>query len=421
MTSNRTVAPSPPPAKAARSYGWLLSGGIIVVVGIAGAALLCRGCGDLCPNIPGVQSAIPPDHRLDDKGNCVLIPPPPPPPGPSTQDIDRPDIQSELPDGMLRDDSGNSYTDLCPELPGLQRGGDFDAYVIGPDGKCHLDQCRNLPGIQPQVPQGQVRDDAGSCHEDLCADITGIQLGGNQDDYVVDSDGKCHLDRCRNIPGFQVDVPAGLARDDKRGCYADLCPDIPGLQRGGEFDDYVQVFGGKCRVDKCRNLPDFQEVIPAGLMQDAKHGCYTDLCPGISGLQRGGEFDDYVKVSTGQCYIDLCRNLVGVQQEIPAGKLRDKERDCYDDLCPEISGLQRGGDVDDYAKGPDGKCAIDMCPNLPGFQSEVPQDRKRNERKECVLKYPLHQLTDPTNKKDSFAPLYLLHPSAPPTAQVPSK
>lgn len=34
---------------------------------------------DVCPNIPGVQTSIPPGKTVDQNGNCVPIPPPPPP------------------------------------------------------------------------------------------------------------------------------------------------------------------------------------------------------------------------------------------------------------------------------------------------------------------------------------------------------
>lgn len=82
---------------------------------------------DVCPNIAGTQTSVPPGMIKDASGNCVNIvapspppppPPAPPPPAPAPTDV-CPNIagaQSTIPTGMIKDDNGN-----CVPRPATQQ------------------------------------------------------------------------------------------------------------------------------------------------------------------------------------------------------------------------------------------------------------------------------------------------------------
>jgi hypothetical protein len=84
----------------------------------------------------------------------------------------------------------------------------------------------------------------------------------------------------------------------------------------------------------------------------------------------------------GECLPDVCPNLDGFQQEMPDGyELVDGE--CLPDVCPNLDGFQQ--EMPDGYELVDGECLPDVCPNINGFQPEVPDGYVMNDRGRCVV------------------------------------
>ena len=118
---------------------------------------------DMCPNITGVQAAVPAGFELQ-AGSCVAI----------VTDV-CPNIdgdQTSIPTGMILDSFGNCSTpedptDLCPNIDGDQTSVPAGR-VIDAFGNCIIpedptDLCPNLDGDQASIPSGLVRDAFGNC------------------------------------------------------------------------------------------------------------------------------------------------------------------------------------------------------------------------------------------------------------------
>jgi hypothetical protein len=96
---------------------------------------------DVCPNIDGIQTSIPPGMIKDANGNCVT-PSSPPPMSDDCPNIDG--IQGSVPEGMIKDENGNCVQRLTPPAP-------------------PADVCPNLAGVQTEVPSGMTKDASGNC------------------------------------------------------------------------------------------------------------------------------------------------------------------------------------------------------------------------------------------------------------------
>jgi hypothetical protein len=92
----------------------------------------CSPPPDVCPNIDGLQVALPEGMVFDESGNCV--PPPPPDVCPNIEGT-----QESLPEGMILDESGNCVPPPPPDV------------------------CPNLDGTQESLPAGMVFDESGNC------------------------------------------------------------------------------------------------------------------------------------------------------------------------------------------------------------------------------------------------------------------
>jgi hypothetical protein len=95
---------------------------------------------DVCPNIEGVQTSVPPGMIKDASGNCVT--PPPPPMSDDCPNI--PGIQGSVPEGMIKDANGDCVTRPTSSPP-------------------PADVCPNLEGVQADVPSGMTKDASGNC------------------------------------------------------------------------------------------------------------------------------------------------------------------------------------------------------------------------------------------------------------------
>lgn len=157
-------------------------------------------CPDVCPNIAGNQSTVPPGMFIEN-GQCV-------------QDK-CPNIaggQSQLPPGMYVDSKGNCVQDKCPNLDGGQSDTPPGMYVDA-NGNCVQDKCPNIDGGQSQTPPGMIVDGSGNCvtPPDVCANIDGVQTTVPAG-MVPDGAGNCVVDQCPNIDGVQTTVPAGMTQ-----------------------------------------------------------------------------------------------------------------------------------------------------------------------------------------------------------------
>lgn len=149
---------------------------------------------------------------------------------------DRHRVKREAPQGVCKTQENKGVPDFCPDIEGIQQ--EDDGYAKDSEGKCHVDKCLNVPGLQTEVPAHRrignrksicvLRDltalfspageeeiarrnaevDENSIHfePDFCPEIKGFQRKGGR--YTKDKDGKCHLDKCSNLPGIQTEFPS---------------------------------------------------------------------------------------------------------------------------------------------------------------------------------------------------------------------
>lgn len=107
------------------------------------------------------------------------------------------------------------------------------------------DVCANLDGIQPLLPEGYYRDEAGLCQLvpiDVCLNIDDIQ-GLVPEGYVVNDTGQCiKQDVCSNFDGIQVLVPDGFIAGGEDCTLAglpleisEILPNALGSDEGREF------------------------------------------------------------------------------------------------------------------------------------------------------------------------------------------
>ena len=222
-----------------------------------GQAIYANGCRpkppvDVCPNIDGVQTTVPPGLIKDANGKCV------PPPVDVCPNIEG--IQTTVPPGLIKDANGKCVpppTDVCP----------------------------NIPGVQTTIPPGLVKDHRGKCVPppvDVCPNIEGVQTTVPTG-LIKDANGNCvppPTDVCPNLDGIQTTVPAGLIKDGNGNCVpppTDVCPNIEGVQTTVPAG-MVKDGNGNCvppPTDVCPNLDGVQATVPPGMVRDASGNCVT--------------------------------------------------------------------------------------------------------------------------------------------------
>ena len=226
---------------------------------------------DVCPNIDGVQTSVPPGMIVDERGKCVT----PPPPVDVCPNIEG--VQTSVPPGMVKDASGN-----CVTPP--------------------VDVCPNIAGVQTSVPPGMVKDASGNCVTppppvDVCPNIQGVQTSVPPG-MVKDASGNCvtppppPTDECPNIDGVQTSVPPGMVKDASGNCVTppptDVCPNVPGVQ----------------------------ETVPLGMIKDASGNCVTPPGPAppvIDLLVRKVDTPDPVSIGAQLRYTITVANRSGVR------------------------------------------------------------------------------------------------------------
>ena len=95
--------------------------------------------------------------------------------------------------------------------------------------------------------------------------------------------------------------------------------------------------------------------------------------------------------------VDVCPNLPGDQAEIPPGMIKDEAGNCVvppTDVCPNIPGVQETVPPG-MIKDANGNCVTpppppptDVCPNIPGVQESVPPGMIKDANGNCVTPPP---------------------------------
>lgn len=92
--------------------------------------------------------------------------------------------------------------------------------------------------------------------------------------------------------------------------------------------------------------------------------------------------------------VDVCPNIPDVQQQMPAGYLADENGYCQPDSCLNIAGLQISV-PDHYDSSADGTCVEhDECDNVSGIQAAIPEMMVRTGVNDCSWNIPQLQLTE---------------------------
>jgi hypothetical protein len=143
------------------------------------------------------------------------------------------------------------------------------ASVTMPSACSPPDVCPNIDGNQATVPNGYVKDASGNCVVDVCPNLDGIQTTVPSG-LVKDASGKCiPIDVCPNLDGAQATVPSGLVKDANGNCVpVDICPNIEGIQTSVP-SGLVKDAAGNCTpppppTDVCTNIDGIQATTPAG-------------------------------------------------------------------------------------------------------------------------------------------------------------
>jgi signal transduction histidine kinase len=175
-----------------------------------------EGATDMCPNIDGVQIAVPNGMLVDTGGNCYT----PTPPVDLCRNI--PGVQSVLPEGYYRTADSECYPQ--PEEP--------------------IDVCLNLEGVQAAVPEGYYLDIMlNVC---LPVEVVPPPVSG---------------DVCLNIPGVQYVTPEGMVNENGR-CYTPV-------GSGGDFPlknvpDFLQPFMQRLVDFLPESVREFFRDLPEG-------------------------------------------------------------------------------------------------------------------------------------------------------------
>lgn len=171
---------------------------------------------DVCPNIPGTQTAIPDGMQLDGSGNCYTPTPEPTPPVEVDLCNNLAGTQTVLPDGYYRTSSGNCYVqpaapeepvDVCSNIDDVQTAVP-DGYYLDESNNCVVipeptDECPNIDGPQETIPEGMIREN-GVCYTPA---VTTTTTGGN-----TGGTGRASLDSSiQRLPSILQPVASSIA------------------------------------------------------------------------------------------------------------------------------------------------------------------------------------------------------------------
>lgn len=411
--------------------------------------------GDMCPNLNGDQETIPDGFELDGSGDCV----PDDFVGSGIENFNKVTICKAIGSGEYEIASvndfdivlANQYPDAIippfvyqpyPNVAPINFTGqnwdaagqelyNNDCVEVPP-----TDMCPNLPGEQTEIPEGHEIFSNGDCvmpkfgSIDIChangdgtytkinSSVSSTGGDGNLVEFVSDAVQNdphvLHPDDI--IPPFEISPYwSGIATEmpfpglnwDEEGqalynndcqteIVVDVCPNIPDVQTEVP-DGYETDTNGDCVPvveDMCPNIPGLQNPIPDGYIIDNNGDCVetTLVCRVLSNgtdtetvIILLSELDDYLAngFTEGPCDPgngdDVCLNIDGIQSSVPDGYELNENNECVEvDICPNIDGIQteipEGLYVDEQGDcvGGTGGGNDDVCPNIPGDQLTVP-------------------------------------------------
>lgn len=128
---------------------------------------------------------------------------------------------------------------------------------------------------------------------------------------------------------------------------------------------------------------------PGGVVQDTDDNA-TDFAVAAPTMHAAGLYE----VAT---IVDVCPNLDGAQSAIPDGLVVDVAGDCVvplpHDECPNLAGIQ---DSIPYgnAKDGNGNCVYDACVNIDGVQAAIPDGYESLDSYSCTLPSYTIELTE---------------------------
>ncbi|MDO8265761.1 MAG: lamin tail domain-containing protein, partial [Candidatus Saccharibacteria bacterium] len=82
-----------------------------------------------------------------------------------------------------------------------------------------IDICTNINGVQAELPQGYMKDEAGSCYLDVCSNIEGLQIEIGEAYYLDQESGEC----------------LSMPLEDRTLFITELLPNAPSTDTGQEF------------------------------------------------------------------------------------------------------------------------------------------------------------------------------------------
>ena len=216
-------------------------------------------------------------------------------------------------------------------------------------------------------------------------------------------------DVCPNIEGNQGQIPDGMIKDQQGNCVlsppVDVCPNLNGPQP--TVPEGYTLVDGQCvvippPVDKCLNIAGNQATVPEGYFAIGKlcfpvppppptyTVCYKgETLTGLNLVQKIYYLLHGAKL--GECPppppVDVCPNIEGNQSEVPDGMVKDEQGNCVTPTPP-----------------------TDACPNIEGNQASVPHGLVKDEHGNCVT--PTSP-PPPTVKSDEFMDVRVIKEATP--------
>ncbi len=332
------------------------------------------GTTDVCPNIIGVQSSIPPGKVKDTAGNCVD-----PTICPNTVNYDNVPLSSAGP-----------FLNTVPNVTNISFAikNFYNTNPATTAGDIYTQNILNPQSHDQVVVYNPLVKKFLFGFEDV--------INGDNDfnDLVVDLNLYCG-----------IDAPCATGNTEGDTTTEAVNPAPP-----GEQGLQAILNGANYVVHTITNQKQYQSwIIPANsvlkirtqpLAKYAGHtfvfGYYTDGNPAnfVPIYKTGNVLGSQLPVPA-LCIpnpSDLCPNIVGAQTVMPPGKALNTAGQCVDivyDVCPNIAGNQLTVPNDMMYDGA-GNCVplvvppTDFCPNINGVQSSVPANMIVNVRGECV-------------------------------------
>lgn len=353
---------------------------------------------DVCLNIEGAQTVLPPGTVDDGAGNCVCdgslnwadgspsetgctkckISPQEvtlchqPPGNTDKWNVMSPSVNSAddctnvaghaahtgdiIPAFTIRDDCGNAICSYSGKNLGSELGFSVTGEQIMANG-CKLPVCGDgTPDIGEQCDDGNS-DNWDGCRNDCTCGVCGC--GVPETDADTDGVADC-IDNCPSTPNAnQTD-----ADGDGLGDACDNCPAISNADQADGDGDGVG--------DACDNCPSFPNPDQA----DSDYDGYGDACDNCPSTSNPNQTD-----TDGDGLGDVCDNCVTTQNPDQA----DGDADGVGDACDNCPAVANSDQTDSDSDGVGDACeVIDVCPNIEGVQETLPQGYVFDAQKNCV-------------------------------------